>query len=131
LPAIPLVGGGYCRLQPIHVVDVAEAACRCLASATAESATYELGGPDVASLREIVEHIARRLRRRPILLTLPTGLARPVAEILELLPRAPLTVAQVDLLARDNLPSAHLPGLADLGIAPRSLADAIAALPTR
>jgi uncharacterized protein YbjT (DUF2867 family) len=131
LPVIPLVGGGHCRLQPIHVADVAEAACRCLASAAAEGATYELGGPDVASLREIVEHIARRLRHQPILLTLPVGLARPLAQILELLPRAPLTVAQVDLLARDNLPSGRLPGLSDLGIAPHSLADAIAAVPTR
>jgi uncharacterized protein YbjT (DUF2867 family) len=131
LPVIPLVGGGRCRLQPVHVLDVAEAACRCLGSAAAEGAIYELGGPERPSLREIVERVARRLRRRPILLTLPVDVARPLAHLLEFLPRAALTVAQVDLLATDNLPSGLVPGLADLGIAPRGLADAIAALPAR
>jgi hypothetical protein len=49
-------------------------------------------------------------------------------QTLELLPRAPLTLAQVELLEADNLPAGLAPGLAQLGIAPRSLDEAIAAL---
>jgi NADH dehydrogenase len=72
--------------------------------------------------------IAARLGRRPALLPIPFAFARPAAWLMELLPRAPLTLAQVELLESDNLPAGRAPGLAQLGIAPRRLDEAIAAL---
>jgi NADH dehydrogenase len=128
-PVIPLVGGGRTRLQPVHVLDVAEAVHRVMADPAAPGTTYELGGETRPTLREIVALIAVRLGRGPLILPLPFTLARPAARIFELLPHGPLTVAQVDLLESDNLVSAQLPGLEALGITPRRLADAIAALP--
>jgi len=127
-PVVPLIGGGQTRLQPVHVLDVAEAACRTLADPAAGGRVYELGGAEAVSLAEIMARIAARLGRRPAFLPIPFVLARPAARLMELLPRAPLTLAQVELLASDNLPAGQAPGLAQLGIAPRRLDEAIAAL---
>jgi NADH dehydrogenase len=129
-PIVPLIGGGRTRLQPVHVEDVAEAVLRSLRSPAAEGKTYELGGAQACSLREIMEMIAARLGRRCRFLSIPFGLAYPLARLSELLPAAPLTIAQVDLLRDDNLPAAGAPGLAELGIRPRHLEDALAELPT-
>ena len=129
-PVVPLIGGGRTRLQPVHVDDVAEAVVGSLGSPGAEGKTYELGGAKAYSLREIIEMVAARLGRRPVCLSVPFGLAYPLARLSELLPAAPLTVAQLDLLRDDNLPAAGAPGLADLGITPRHLEDALAELPT-
>jgi uncharacterized protein YbjT (DUF2867 family) len=97
-PVIPLIGGGRTRLQPVHADDVAEAVCAALHNPAAPGATYELGGPVKYTLREIVEMILARMRLRRILLPIPFALADPLAHVLEHLPHAPLTVAQVDLL---------------------------------
>jgi NADH dehydrogenase len=129
-PVVPLIGGGRTRLQPVHVGDVAEAVARCLRSPGAEGKTYELGGAKAYGLREIMEMVAARLGRRCRFLPIPFGLAHPMARLAELLPAAPLTVAQVDLLRDDNLPAAGAPGLAELSITPRQLEDMLAALPT-
>jgi len=85
-PVIPLVGGGWTRLQPVHVSDVAEAVGRCLHSPGAEGKIYELGGAKAYSLREIMEMVAARLGRRRAFLSVPFGLAYPLARISELLP---------------------------------------------
>jgi len=125
-PVVPVIAGGRTRLQPVHVSDVAEAVRRCLGSPSVEGKTYELGGAQACSLREIMEMIAARLGRRCRFLSIPFGLAYPLARLSELLPAAPLTIAQVDLLRDDNLPAAGAPGLAELGITPRYLEDALA-----
>jgi NADH dehydrogenase len=130
-PIIPLIGGGHTRLQPVHVEDVAEAVCAALHSPAAAGLTYEMGGPASYTLREIVEMILARNRRRRILLPIPFALADPFAHLLEHLPHAPLTVAQVDLLKADNVVGPALPGLSDLGIVPKKLYDVIAELPVQ
>ena len=54
LPVLPLIGGGRTRLQPVYVEDVAEAIARMLADPGTAGRTYELAGPDVYTLRELV-----------------------------------------------------------------------------
>jgi uncharacterized protein YbjT (DUF2867 family) len=130
-PVIPLIGGGHTKMQPIHVLDVAEAVCLSLSNSAASSMIYELGGPECLTLREIIERVLVRTGRRRLFVSIPFALVHPLAQLLEFLPRAPLTVAQVDLLARDNIASKHLPGIEDLGITPRRLADAIVELASR
>jgi uncharacterized protein YbjT (DUF2867 family) len=130
-PVFPLVGGGRTRMQPIHVLDVAEAVCLSLSNSAASSMICELGGPECLTLREIIERVLVRTGRRRLFVSIPFALAHPLAQLLEFLPTAPLTVAQVDLLARDNIASKHLPGIEDFGIMPRRLADAIVELASR
>jgi len=129
-PVVPLIAGGRTRLQPIHVYDVAEAICVCASDPAKSGKTYELGGPEAYTLREVIGMIAARLRRRPLLVPVPLWLARPMARVLELLPSAPLTVAQVDLLEHDNIPATSVNGAGELAakIGKRNMGDTIAEL---
>src|SRR5437762_1743045 len=125
------LGGGRTTLQPVHVLDVAEAVGRSLSDPAAGGRIYELGGPESLTLREIIERILLPTGQRRLFIPVPFALAHPLARLCELLPQAPLTVAQVDLLKNDNVTSRHFPEIGDLGIAPRNLADAISQLPSR
>jgi uncharacterized protein YbjT (DUF2867 family) len=130
-PVIPLIADGRTRLQPIHVSDVAEAIRLCARDPAVCGKVYELGGPESHTLREVIGMIAARLGRRPLLIPVPLSLARLMAGLLELLPNAPLTVAQVDLLEHDNI-AADPSGVGELAakIRQHSLKATIAELST-
>lgn len=121
LPALPLIGGGRTRFQPVYVGDVAEAVIAGLQREDVAGRTYELGGPSVYTFRELLSYLLQVTGRRRLLLDVPFGLATLQAAVLELLPVPPLTRDQVAMLKRDNLVSAGMPGLAELGIAPTPL----------
>src|SRR5580698_4454774 len=75
-PALPLIGGGATRMQPVYVGDVATAVADAVDGKTKAGATYELGGPEVLDMREIMEIILATIDRRRMLVSLPFGLAR-------------------------------------------------------
>lgn len=118
LPALPLIGGGHTRFQPVYVGDVADAMAAVLGDPAAAGRVYELGGPRIYTFRELLELLLREVRRRRLLVPVPFRVARLQALILEHLPAPPLTRDQLKLLERDNVVSGTLPGLAELGIAP-------------
>ena len=129
-PALPLIGGGATRLQPVYVGDVATAVADAVEGKTKAGATYELGGPEVLTMREIMEIILATIERERMLVTLPFGLAKLQAMFLQFAPGAlKLTPDQVELLRSDNVVSdaAKAEGrtLEALGIVPDSL-EAIA-----
>jgi NADH dehydrogenase len=117
-PVLPLIGGGESRFQPVYVGDVAEAAIRCLADPTTAGRTYELGGPKVYSMRALVEMLLGETRRKRLLVNLPFGLASLQARFMALLPNAPLTPDQVELLKSDNVVAGGALTLQTLGIEP-------------
>jgi NADH dehydrogenase len=116
LPALPLIGGGKTRFQPVYVGDVADAAAKLLPDEQA-AGVWELGGPRVYSFKELMQLVLRETGRRRLLLPLPFGLAKFQAAFLQFLPNPPLTPDQVELLRRDNVVSAGARTLADLGLA--------------
>lgn len=103
VPAIPLVGGGVTKFQPVYVGDVAQAALAALEGRAKAGATYELGGPQVQSFRALVEYILTLTNRSRVPLNLPFGVAKLVGSVLECLPGKLLTVDQVSLLEQDNV----------------------------
>ena len=117
-PALPLIGGGKTRFQPVFVGDVAQAILAGLSRQ--DGRTYELGGPVSYSFKELMQLILRETGRKRALVPVPFGIAFLKAAFLQLLPNPLLTVDQVRLLKKDNVVSATAPGLADLGIAPTS-----------
>jgi len=121
LPALPLIGGGRTRFQPVYVGDVAEAARRILDDPATAGRTYELGGPHVYTFRELMELLLEEIGRRRLLVPIPWAIAELQAAVLEKLPSPPLTRDQVMMLRRDNIVSESAQTLADLGIAPTSL----------
>jgi uncharacterized protein YbjT (DUF2867 family) len=129
-PVLPLIGGGLTKLQPVYVGDVATAVADAVDGKTREGATYELGGPEVLTMRQIIEVILVTIERKRMLVSLPFGLAELQAMFLQFAPGAlKLTPDQVALLHSDNVVSdtARAAGLTleGLGIAPDSL-EAIA-----
>lgn len=117
-PALPLIGGGSTRFQPVYVGDVAEAMARMLDDDGTRGRTYELGGPRVYSFKELLDLTLSTVDRRRLLLPLPFWAASLKAAVLELLPTPPLTRDQVRLLRRDNVATPGALGLAELGITP-------------
>lgn len=114
LPGLPLIGGGETRFQPVFVGDVAEVVARAVDGSLKAGATYELGGPEVKTFRELLETLLRTIHRKRLLLPLPFPLARIQAGAMEfvnkftfgLMPKAlMLTRDQVTLLERDNIVS--------------------------
>ncbi len=129
-PALPLIGGGATKLQPVYVGDVAAAVAEAVDGNAKAGATYELGGPEVLTMREVMEIILATIGRRRMLVSLPFGLAKLQALLLQFAPGPlKLTPDQVALLRSDNVVSepAKAAGLTleGLGIAPDSL-EAIA-----
>jgi uncharacterized protein YbjT (DUF2867 family) len=125
-PALPLIGGGTTRMQPAYVSDVATAIADAVDGKAKGGATYELGGPEVLTMREIMEIILAITGRDRMLVSLPFGLARLKAMFLQFAPGAmKLTPDQVELLRADNVVSdaAKAAGLTleGLGITPDSL----------
>ena len=123
-PALPLIGGGRSRFQPVYVDDLAAAIVAATQQDAAAGQTYELGGPDIYSFRELMEKLLAEVNLKRALLPVPFPVAMFQARFTELLPGQPLTRDQVELLKRDNIASGKFPGLADLGITPTAL-DAI------
>lgn len=105
LPPLPLIGGGGTRFQPVYVGDVARAAVAGLEGRAKPGTIYELGGPEVMTLREVFERVLRYTNRRRVMVSLPFALAKVQAWFLQLLPNAPLTVDQVRLLQSDTVVS--------------------------
>jgi NADH dehydrogenase len=121
-PALPLIGGGVTRLQPVFVGDVAKAVLAGLRGEAGVRLPYELGGPEVMTLKEVMVRVLDYTMRRRPLVPLPFWLAKIQAAFLQWLPNAPLTVDQVRMLETDNVVSeaAKKDGrtLAALGIEP-------------
>jgi len=129
-PVMPLIGGGLTKVQPVYVGDIATAIANAVDGKTKAGAAYELGGPEVLSMREIMELILEITDRSRMLVSLPFGLAKLQAMLLQLAPGPfKLTPDQVELLRADNVVSdaAKAAGLTfqGLGITPDSL-EAIA-----
>jgi len=124
-PALPLIGGGATRFQPVYVGDVAQAVTGALARPDAEGRTFELGGPKIYSFRDLMALMLEVIQRRRFLAPIPFPLAMllgrsgDIVAALGLAP--PITTDQVALLRADNVVSPGALGLLDLGVTPSAL----------
>jgi len=124
LPVVPLIGGDT-RLQPVFVEDVAEAIVSILTNPGTVGQTYELAGPRVYTLRELVSMTLHLIGKQRPLIPVPFAVAEFQARLFEFLPNPPLTSGQVDLLKADNVASGTLPGLQELNIQPKSVEEVV------
>ena len=125
-PALPLIGGGHTKFQPVFVSDVASAILHCIEDTATRGKTYELGGPKTCSFKDLMQIMLREIGRKRLLVPVPFFAARIKAFFLQIpamiLPIDPLlTMDQVTLLKSDNVVSSGALGLSDLDIAPESL----------
>ena len=119
-PALPLIGGGKTKFQPVFVGDVARAVAAGLVNPASAGQTYELGGPAVLTFRQLLELVLSETQRRRFLLPLPFGVASLIGQVGNLMALTPipppLTTDQVAQLKVDNVANPALPGLAELGV---------------
>lgn len=121
---MPLPLGGRTRFQPVYVGDIAQAVARVVyAAKTASLAgkTFELGGPDVMTLRDMLDLVMKTTGHRRRFLPLPAPLAKTAAALTAICPNPPLTFDQIRALGADNLCGGQHGGLADLGISPTAM----------
>lgn len=116
LPMVPVVAPGT-KFQPVYVVDVA----RAIAAAACEPSlhagkTVSLGGPDVLTMRGLLEWLAQTTGRDPLLVDVPDAAADLLASLTGWLPGAPLTTDQWKMLQTDNVVPEGAPGLSALGV---------------
>lgn len=130
-PALPLIGGGKTRFQPVYVGDVAAAVVAGLSRPDAAGRTFELGGPRTYSFRELLEFILRETARPRLLVNLPFPIAQALGSAADAVFRfnpfagPPLTGDQVVMLKSDNVVADGALTLADLGVAPLETVEAI------
>ena len=122
MPILPVLGA-LTKFQPIFVRDLAQAIARAATDPeTFGGQTFELGGPEVMTMRELNQAIAHAAGQRPEIIDLPDFVGNAMSR-LGFLPGAPLTRDQWLMLQKDNVASG--PGLEAFGIAPTPL-DAVA-----
>ena len=115
-PILPLIGGGKTKFAPIYVNDVAKTIVKVLELNNAEPKTYELGGPENFSFKELMEILLIEIKKKRLLLNLPFNFAKFNSYFLQMMPNPLLTPDQVELLKYDNIVSGEYPTLKDLGI---------------
>lgn len=116
-----LFGDGGPKFQPVYVGDLADAIVAVLAAEDHGGKIFELAGPHVYSMRQIMELTLREIRRERWLLPLTFGMAKLQAALMSWMPKPPLTRDQVLMMARDNVLSGSFPGFAELGIEPTTV----------
>lgn len=126
-PALPLIGGGKTKFQPLHVVDLAEAIVAAVTRPDAAGRTYELGGPRVYTFRQLLDFTLATIDRKRWLAPLPFFLGEPLAAFLQITPfGAELTPDQVRMLKTHNVVAPSGVGtIADLGVAPLETIESI------
>ncbi len=127
-PALPLIGGGKTKFQPVYVDDVADAICAALLRPEAAGRVYEIGGPRIYTFRELMELMLSETGQKRVLVPVPFPVASLMGlggEIAGWAPfiSPPVTRDQVKLLKHDNVVAAGegVGTIADLGVDPQTV----------
>jgi uncharacterized protein YbjT (DUF2867 family) len=134
-PALPLVGGGHTRFQPVFAGDVATAIATAVEGLARPGVIYELGGPEVRTFKELMQFVLTATERRRLLVPIPYRVAQLQAFFLQFLPKPLLTPDQVEMLKHDNIVSAEAQRegrtLAELGVDPVGIEAVVPSYLTR
>ena len=125
-PALPLFGGGKTKFQPVYVGDVAAAVMAALTlpafgAQNPQGKTYELGGPEIVTLKEIFQRLFAITERRRLLVPLPWSLSKLKALFLGLLPNPVITMDQVESLKTDTVVAPDALSFANLQLVPTGM----------
>lgn len=121
LPVLALPGTDT-KFQPTYVGDVADAIVRGIDGGKGIAGqTFELGGPEVLSLNDLLERMMDHTTVHRPIMPLPFGLAKLMAFFMGILPTPPLTMDQVELLKSDNVVTKGAKGFKALGVSPTGI----------
>ncbi|MCF8474988.1 MAG: complex I NDUFA9 subunit family protein [Emcibacter sp.] len=120
LSVMPVFSGDT-KFQPVYVGDVADAIIKILSDTTLQDKTYELGGAEIYSLREMMQLAAKEAMRKVCFVDVPKSIAPYFVFFLGLLPNPPITLDQLKMLATDNVVGKKALDLSKLSVSPTSL----------
>ncbi len=120
-PFIPLINNGLTKFQPVYVKDVAKAVSVVINNNFHLGKTYNLGGPEIISFKEIIDFVLLKIRKKRIYFSLSFPMAKLIGIIFSIVPVAPITLDQVRLLEKDNIVPEKEKGFKELGIKPSSI----------
>jgi NADH dehydrogenase len=124
-PFIPLAGS-TARFQPVWVEDVAAALVKCIEDKSTIGQTYEACGPEVFTLKELVQLAGRYSGHEKPVIGLPDVVGRFQAALMELAPGEPIMSRDnLDAMKVDNISGGKLPSLQALGIAPAAVSAVV------
>lgn len=128
LPFIPVIGNGKIRLNPLFVDDLAAHVAAALGRPATENRLFEIGGPDVLTMDEIIRTALRVRGKKRFLLHQPAALMKLVASVAQFAPGRPLTPDAIDFILMD--PIADTASLREVfGLPLTPLAEALATYP--
>jgi len=116
-PFLPLIGGGKTKFAPIYVGDLCKAIVKAIELNNSEPVTYELGGPENYSFKELMEILLNEIKKKRFLVGIPYKFAKILSYGFQALPD-PLKISpdQIEILKQNNVVSGQYPTLKDLGI---------------
>jgi NADH dehydrogenase len=121
-PVLPVIRGAT-KFQPVYAADVGKAVTEAALDPHGRGGkSYDLGGPQTLSMRELMEWINHTTGHNRLLADIPDPIAKLIARGLGWLPGAPITWDQWLMLQRDNVAAEGAEGLREFGIAPTPLA---------
>jgi NADH dehydrogenase len=100
---VPMIGGGNGRLQPVALRDVCACMTAALSMPETVGQTYELGGPEQLTFRQMAEEVASAMGARIKTVDVPLWMVTPVVRLLQGFPDFPLTMDQLAMLREDNI----------------------------
>lgn len=123
LPALPLIGGGKTKFQPVFVGDIADAVSNIVTDQDNlfSGKIYELGGPEVVTFKEIYNILLEETNRKRFFVPVPWPMARVQGVILGMLPKPLLTLDQIRSLKTDTIVNDNALKLTDLGVIPTAM----------
>lgn len=123
LPALPLIGGGNTKFQPVYVGDIAQAIANIMNDQTQSLSgkIYELGGPQIVTFKQIYEMMLATTNRNNALISVPWMVAKIQGLVFGMMPKPLLTLDQVKSLKTDNILSEKSLRLENLGVTPTAM----------
>jgi len=126
LPFYPLIDGGHTKFQPVYVEDVTDAMAKCATEGAGQGQTFELGGPDVYSFKDLMGKVNEFKGKSKSTLYIPSDIAEIQGWFMEILQPTPMvTVDQVRMLKNDNVVSEGAASFKDLGLKPKSVDEIV------
>ncbi|MEA2476646.1 MAG: hypothetical protein QOC87_845, partial [Actinomycetota bacterium] len=123
-PVVPRLGAGRQVIQPVWVDDIAAATARIFETDGAWGALYEIGGPTVMSMNQVIRALLKVMGIKRLIVPVPSSLAKMATAPLRLLPRPPMTPQGIEFATQDGL--VDLRAVRALGIEPVDLEAGLA-----
>lgn len=124
-PIVPVAGNGRAKFQPIWVEDLVTCIVACLDEDAHNGETIEIGGPEHLTYDEMLDLVKQALGKSRLKAHVPLAVMRPLAQVMAwVLPKPPVTVEQLKMLALDNITDADSV-MKHFGVQPRRLADSL------